>query len=335
MDLATEFDFLLQRYAVQPVLVDVGASGGSPDIWRPIARHSTYIGFDPDLREVKRDTVDGYKAGVVINKAISENPSATSVTFYLTESPYCSSTLEPDEEALSAYSFWKLFGVRRMVTVPATTLSRVVLEEGLSSIDWLKIDSQGTDLRIYRSIDDPLRNRIIAVDTEPGLLDAYRDEDLFVDVHRYLKSEGFWLSNLNVMGAQRISKSAMDALGVDPAGDPPGLTADQLRISPGWCEARYIRTTTWLRDTAAREREYIVSWIFSVLDRQYGHALDVAQTIREVLPATPLGARLWEQATQLLQTHPLSTPNGRGGASSGGLEVSRLRRIVRKALRLR
>ena len=234
---------ILREHGIEPVLVDVGASGGSPEIWRPIASQSTYVGFDPDLREIKRDTAGGYRSGLIINKALCADPSAETVTFHLTRSPYCSSTLPPDAEALSKYSFWDLFEVDRIASVPATTLMRVLTEQSLTQIDWLKIDAQGTDLRIYQSLEETVRHRVLAVDTEPGLIDAYRGEDLFVDVHERLEAEGFWLSNLNLMGVPRLSRSAMQALNIRTSAGLPVIPAGVLRTSPGWCEARYLRTT--------------------------------------------------------------------------------------------
>ena len=56
----------------------------------------------------------------------------------------------------------------------------------LSGIDWLKTDSQGTDLRIFNSLRPEVRSRVLAIDIEPGLIDAYVGEDLFVDAHKEL-----------------------------------------------------------------------------------------------------------------------------------------------------
>jgi FkbM family methyltransferase len=325
MDILREIDGLLTEHTVQPVLVDIGASGGAPEIWRPIARYSTYVGFDPDLREIRRDTAGDYRSGLIINKAVSPDPSAEHVTFYLTKSPYCSSMLPPDSAALAKYSFWELFEVTRTVTVPATTLTKVLGEQGLARIDWLKIDAQGADLRIYRSIEEPVRKRILAVDTEPGLLDAYRGEDLFVDVHRHLCGEGFWLSSLNVMGVPRISRAAMDALGIQTSNGLPKLSSGQLRSSPGWCEARYLRTSDWLRQTRCDARDLLLGWIFAIVDGQPGHALEFAHLAREILDDPALGDRLWQSAAQILR---LPAPVGTRSASS------MLDRAIRKGRRL-
>lgn len=292
---------LLREHDIHPVLIDVGASGEPPEIWRSIAEFSTYVGFDPDSREIKHDAVRGYRSGIVINKALTADPSANTVTFYLTRSPYCSSMLPPESQALAKYSYWELFEVERTATVAATTLTKVLAEQLLAQVDWLKLDSQGADLRIYLSLNEKTRHRVLAVDMEPGLLDAYRGEDLFVDVHRQLKAEGFWLSHLNVLGVPRISRSAMQALKIRTSGGLPSLASGALRTSPGWCEARYLRTTEWFAANDYGERELILAWIFALIDKQYGHALDIATAASTALSNRALAATLWNGAAALLR----------------------------------
>jgi FkbM family methyltransferase len=323
-------DVLLQEEAIHPVLVDIGASGGAPPIWKPIARYSTYVGFDPDLRDMRRDTGLGYRSAIIVNKAVCPDPQAAEVTFYLTESPYCSSTLQPNADALSKYSFWKLFHTIREARVPATTLDAVLSAESLAQIDWLKIDAQGADLRLYLSIDPKIRRKMLALDTEPGLLDAYYGEDLFVDAHARIRKEGFWLSYINVMGVPRISAAVMKELAIAMVDGMPKGKASQLRTSPGWCEARYLRTTDSLLEQACTAREFVLSWIFAVMDGQYGHALEIAVAARDAGLDKDLAHYLWEKGVELMQ--------GSGSPPSAPLQTAspvwrRMGRAVRKLLR--
>jgi len=301
MNVAAHIEALLRDRGIHPVLVDVGASGGAPDVWKPLARFSTYIGFDPDSREIKRDTESAFRAGIIINKALCADADAESVTFYLTESPYCSSMLPPDNDALSKYSFAQLFETKRQITVSATTLSKVVREQHLPHIDWLKIDTQGADLRIYLSLDEAMRRKLLAVDTEPGLIDAYRGEDLFIDVHKRMRTEGFWLSRLNIMGVPRISAATLKELGVPIENGLPQRTSG-LRVSPGWCEARYLRAVESLEEAGVGEREFVLSWVFAVIDGQYGHALELAKAIRNALRDHALSDALGALSAQLMRT---------------------------------
>lgn len=92
---------LLSHLDINPVLLDIGASAFSPKIWESLAPQSTYIGFDPDLREIHEERAGIFSRSVIINEAVTADKDVNEVTFYLTASPYCSSTLEPDPLHLS------------------------------------------------------------------------------------------------------------------------------------------------------------------------------------------------------------------------------------------
>ena len=269
----TAIDYLLQHFAIEPVLVDVGASGEAVSAWQSVASRAFYVGFDPDSREMSDTCGRGFARSVIINQAVAA--TAGEASFYLTRSPQCSSTLLPDKEALADYLFSDLFEVEQRVSTKTTTLDLVLENLKLSRIDWLKIDTQGTDLRIFNSIDQSVRRSILCVDVEPGLIHAYQGEDLFVDTHRELMRQGFWLSNLNVRGNVRMKpKSAQAALQSDE-----NLRHDVLMskagFAPGWAEARYLRSLDSLSaDCSARD--LVLLWGFSLLNGHFGHAFEVA-----------------------------------------------------------
>ena len=187
---------LLRDLDIRPVLIDVGASGQPPPIWSDIAPQSIYIGFDPDLREIHEDRMSGFHRSVIINEAVTAEKDASEINFYLTRSPFCSTTLAPNPEATAHWLERDLFEVVARATVRATTIDSVLSRLNISQIDWIKLDTQGTDLRLINSISPDVLSRVMAIDTEPGLIDIYQGEDMFVDVHRNLTGNGFWLSGM-------------------------------------------------------------------------------------------------------------------------------------------
>jgi len=276
-----------------PVLVDIGASGQPPAIWLPLATSAIYVGFDPDQRELSWARRGPFARETIMRKAVSPEAGQRTIRFNLTASPQCSSILAPDLANLDAYLFADLFRVVSEATVPAVTLTEAVNNLGLKNIDWLKIDSQGTDLRLFNSLDAPLRNQVLAVDIEPGLIDAYVGEDLFVDAHRNLVQQGFWLSNLELRGAARMRRTTLGRLDTKDA----ALLQRSLRPSPGWCEARYLRSLDWLMQHAMSADRYQLLWIFALMDQQYGFALDLAQEYRRNQRS--------DAPSDLLQSRPL------------------------------
>ena len=103
------------------VLVDVGASGGTPAIWRSFAKHATYLGFDPDAREIRETARGDFRRAVYVNKAVTGAEAGGTVRFFLTRSPYCSSTLRPNSLVTESFLSAEKFIVEGETTAPATT----------------------------------------------------------------------------------------------------------------------------------------------------------------------------------------------------------------------
>jgi FkbM family methyltransferase len=264
---------VLKQLDPAPVLVDIGASAEPPAIWNPIAQQSTYVGFDPDDREFGDRHDPHYRRLVHVSGAVTANSSGKA-PFFFTRSPFCSSTLKPSAAALSDYAFAPLFDVVRSAPVRTVTIDETLAQHGIETIDWLKIDSQGTDLRVYTSITAARRPRVLALDVEPGLIDAYEGEDLFVDAHRELLREGFWLSRLDVVGNVRMKPASLAELSrCDPC-----ITLDSIRASsrhaPVCCEARYLRTVEALAAAGLHRREHLLLAVFAALDQQWAFAFE-------------------------------------------------------------
>ena len=266
---------LLTQHDIRPVLLDIGASGSPMDIWEEIAPHSIYVGFDADEREIQDVHQSRFFDWNIIRKAAT-GEEKHEVTFHLTKSPYCSSMLPPDGDSLSQYLFSDLFLVEDEVAAPSITLDSALEDLSLSSVDWFKTDSQGTDLRLFMSLRDEIRDRVLAIDIEPGLIDAYVGEDLFVDAHRDFVQKGFWLSSLDVNGTVRMRRSSLQAASAIDPHVTESFIYQAVRDTPGWCNARYFRTLDWLAKGDFTSRDYILSWAFAIIDNQPGFAFDLA-----------------------------------------------------------
>ncbi|MEO7412910.1 MAG: FkbM family methyltransferase [Opitutaceae bacterium] len=260
--------------AAPPVLVDVGASGGTHDLWQQIARHSIGVGFEPDRREISAlaPAQQNFRRWVFSDRLVVADQDARETKLYLTRSPFCSSTLLPDSSALAKWSFAELFEVVDSRTCPATTLQSLLQQHGLEHLDWLKCDTQGTDLRIFQSLPPARRSRVLAVEFEPGIIDAYHGEDKFSDILVAMQSEPYWLAKLEVHGVPRGSSEMLDRrLGVTWGRQYRRLGP----IGPGWVNATYLRRFS-LKDDLGR-REFLLGWIFASLFGQPAEALQVAE----------------------------------------------------------
>lgn len=256
-----------------PVLVDVGASGEVHGKFKPIAKYSICIAFDADDREmhqvVSKDSND-YQKLYVVNSVLSEKDDEQ-IPFYLTKYPYCSSTLEPDSENLKHWDRADIFEINNNSTIKATNLTKVMNELEIKSFDWFKTDSQGTDLRLFKSIGETLIQKIIVAEFEPGLINSYIGEDKMHSVHSYMDKFNFWISDIKVRGFRRLKPYYKDNFfnNIEKT-----FFSKCLKQSPGWAELTYINAISEEEDFS--EREFYLSWVFSTILRQHGHALDIA-----------------------------------------------------------
>jgi FkbM family methyltransferase len=248
-----------------PVLIDIGASGGIHSKWKKIARYAYCVAFDADDREfqISEETDKNYKKLINVNRIVATRPSGHT-PFYLTQSPYCSSLLEPDQEKLDPWLFKSLFEVKQVTNLPAVTLAETLGSANISYIDWFKVDTQGTDLRIYNSLPDEIRNTILFAEFEPGIMDAYKEEDKLYSVMQVMHEQGFWLSSMNVKGTQRLKNSYVQKIG--------GFLSERIiKTSPGWAELAYFRNPENFSC-----RSLLLMIVFALLEGQYGFALELA-----------------------------------------------------------
>jgi len=254
-----------------PVLIDIGASGEIHAKWNSIRKYAYCVAFDADDREfqISEEINKDYKKLIHINRIVAPLPSG-STPFYLTRSPFCSSLLEPDEDKLRPWLFKPLFEVKKITSLPAVTLKETLQTAGIFYIDWFKVDTQGTDLRLYMSLPEEIRESVLLAEFEPGIMDAYKSEDKMYSVMQEMHSQGFWLSSMNVKGTQRLQNSYADQIG-------RFLSERIIRTSPGWAELTYFRNPEGLSC-----RSLLLLIVFALLERQYGFALELSDTGRQL-----------------------------------------------------
>jgi FkbM family methyltransferase len=259
------------------VLVDIGASGQVHAKWKPIAKHSVCVAFDADDREMAqvRTESGAFRALHVYNRVVTAANNGK-VQFYLTKSPFCSSSLQPTPEKLQGWRFADLFRIDRVVTIPAITLRAALEGLKLDYVDWLKCDSQGTDLRLLQSLGPALVNRLLAAELEPGIIDAYEGEDDLGQVLSYMRTQPFWLSDIQVKGTQRISGNVLKEGFPEIAQRYLGAF---LRQSPAWAELSFLNS--FQQTEGFGTREFLAGWIFAMMEKQYGFAVELAdQAVR-------------------------------------------------------
>ncbi|OJJ23689.1 hypothetical protein BKI52_04880 [marine bacterium AO1-C] len=258
-----------------PVLIDIGASGKIHSVWKKIARYAICIAFDADDRDfgyVKEES-GKYRKLYTFNCIVSDQDVEDS-DFYLTQSPHCSSLLPPDEKAVADLAFAEKFQVKKVVKIKTTTLPKVLQELNMHYVDWFKSDSQGIDLRLFKSLGDNIIPKVLVAEFEPGIMDSYVGEDKLHKILSYMdQTQHFWASDMIIKGDRKISPRNLKA--VFRSSKMQKLGRFSLKQNAGWAEITYLNQ--FKTENNFSQRDYLLGWVLSTIQEHHGFALHLAQ----------------------------------------------------------
>jgi hypothetical protein len=257
--------------AQPPVLLDIGASTGLPKLWRAIAKYSICVAFDPDRRQMEYiESERGFKQLYIFPAVVHADTTGQAV-FQLAASPECSSMLPPNMVKLQDYLFAHLFTTVQTAMLPAATITQILSDLKLDYVDWFKTDSQGTDLRLFKSVPEHIRQKIIAAEFEPGIIDAYLGEDKMWQIMQYMAGAAFWCSSFRVLQTPRINADFAKRYF---SRWQQRLLNTILPKAPGWTEIMFLNDFS---GSGLTEREFLLGYVFAMEQRQYGEALRLAE----------------------------------------------------------
>jgi hypothetical protein len=175
---------------------------------------------------------------------------------------------------LRDWLFADFFDVEKTTEVPAVTLSAALSANGIGYVDWLKCDTQGLDLSIYRSLPEAWRHRLLAVEFEPGLIDAYDGEDKLADVLATMEREPFWLVELKINGTAR---GRLETFSRHLGGRALSWARRLAPVASAWGNVRYLRDCS-AEPAPSDRRAFLLGWVFATITGQHGAALELAET---------------------------------------------------------
>lgn len=183
-------------------IVDVGCRWGFAERFTNEKYVNSFkvYGFDPDQEECKRleESYAHLPAGYVncIPLALAGHQGVRNL--FLTKEPACSSLHPPIAFLAERYPALECIHVERIASTEVTTLSAWAAEAGVHNIDYIKLDTQGSELEILKGGAD-LLNRTRCIDIEVEFNPIYQGQSLFGETDSFLRAHGFslWrLSNL-------------------------------------------------------------------------------------------------------------------------------------------
>ncbi|MFA6040026.1 MAG: FkbM family methyltransferase [Methylophilus sp.] len=179
------------------VIVDVGCRWGFADTWMELLPQARIYGFDPDIDECERLRLRYNDPNIIlVPQALAETSGLH--TLYLTQNLACSSLYQPISELTSAVTELECATKVDTTKVEVTTLDLWSTLAGVDRIDFIKLDTQGSELDILRGGVGILQTiRVIEIEVEFNPI--YENQPLFGDVDKFLREQGFELWRLSNM----------------------------------------------------------------------------------------------------------------------------------------
>ncbi len=262
-------------YREQPLLmVDVGARGGLRSHWLPAQRHLHLIGFEPDKAEhghLIRQPETGLGASTFLDVALHDEPGP--LRFYVARDRGLSSIFEPDRKFLEWFPEAERFDTMEIQQVEADTLDNQLSASGLTNVDFIKADTQGSELFVLRGASHVLASTVVGVEVEVEFAPIYRNQPLFADVDAFLRPLGFQLFDLRPCYWKRSAGRGI--------GGPYGQLI--------WADALYLKSLPALGEALAglepalRKGKVLKAATVAVLYGYYDYALHIVREAPDVL----------------------------------------------------
>lgn len=196
-----EFEDVYQTYPI--TMVDVGASGGIMPLWKPHRQHLRIIAFEPDDRAF--DALSSQQNNLTNYFNYGLYSQSSEIPFYLTRKQENSSCYLPNRELLDHFPKSNRFDVIKKTTVKCRALDAFLKAENLSDIDFVKLDTQGSELNILQGAPFILAQSVFGLEIEVYFSELYKNAPFFSDIDIYVRKFGFDLIDLRTVSWKRTA----------------------------------------------------------------------------------------------------------------------------------
>jgi FkbM family methyltransferase len=264
------------RYRQQPlVLVDVGARGGLKSNWAAARRHLCVLGFEPEKREFS--TLAGPDSAAPASTRyfdVALHRSRGPLRLHVARDRGLTSIYEPNRAFLDAFPEADRFDTVDVHEVQADTLDDHLQSNGLNDVDFVKVDTQGSELLVLEGGSRILESSASGVEVEVEFAPIYNEQPLFADVDRFLRGLGFVLFDLRPCYWKRTAGRAL--------GGPRGQII--------WADALYLKSVPGLQRTIASLESSLQAgkWLraisIALLYGYFDYALEIARAADRLDP---------------------------------------------------
>ena len=174
--------------------MDVGAAGGVHDLWRPYSEFIEVDAFEPNEEACRR-------AAAASQPFVHWHPVALGAQtgaqqFYVLSAPTGSSFYPPNDDVQQFFNGSSYRRITRIVDIETLTIADFLHRFHRPMPNLIKLDTQGSELDILRSVDDSQWPAVFAIEVEVEFAELYKNQPLFCDVDGFLRSKGLVLFDL-------------------------------------------------------------------------------------------------------------------------------------------
>lgn len=183
-------------------VVDVGSRGRVHPVFDEIAPLVGAVGFEPDPEECRRLNESAGAAGPY--RSLAFLPFGLGLedgqrTLRLCRSRGTSSLLRPNRTFIDRFPQADRFDVERELSVPVRALDSIVADPAIhlpERIDFVKVDTQGSELDVLLGARKTLDDQVVAVEVEVEFAPLYESAVPFREIDAHLNGCGFTLFKL-------------------------------------------------------------------------------------------------------------------------------------------
>jgi len=198
--ISNRLNAFLKKNQINLTLIDVGARGEVQPIWKPLKSNLKIIGFEPDKEEYNNLVFKNPKSKY-FNIALSNKREEQKL--FITKDPSCSSLFKPNLGYIRIFEShnWESKKIVSTVTIPCERLDVLFDDE----VDYIKIDTQGSELKILMGAEKILINQHPIVSCETWCSKIYDNAPNFNEVINYMASLGYEVFDLETAASWKYN----------------------------------------------------------------------------------------------------------------------------------
>ncbi len=197
--------YLVEKRAFEQdplVVIDAGARKGFEKHWNHYEDQIKLIGFEPNEDSYK-ECIEKKSSSKTEYYPFALGRERGEKDFYITTYLSGCSLMKPDLQVAQRFGFEKNVTVKDKISVQTIDLDSFVNDYEIEYVDFIKLDTEGSELDIFKGAQKTVNNSVIGISTEVKFVKVQKDQPLFTDIDIYLRNLGFHLYDLDLNRSPR------------------------------------------------------------------------------------------------------------------------------------